>query len=484
MKLRAATVALEGGGVRGSGIIVSADGRIITAAHVAGRLEQPLQCTLSDGRMVPARTVYVESDADTAIVQITVRRRWPHVAVAKEIELVPGDWVFATGVPDSMTDRAGVLFRFGRVIRVREDSIQTDCPLTAGDSGGPLFDLEGRVVAVHGSIGTPLSWNYHVPLSAIEPDDGGLPDEALMNGPQVRAVLASTIADVRKSVVEVLCDGRRVALGTTVDADGMVVTKASSLAERISCRLVDGRHFPARILAVDREWDVALLQISATDLTAARWRTDRTPAVGSWLATPGADEIPIAVGVVGADVTASERQPGRLGIAYARSAEGLRVTHVVDGSAADNAGLQPGDVLTHAGGDPLGEGERLAALVTTLAAGDPLELEILRRTDAFPVRAVLELPLEQRLNRAVLFHRMGGELSPRRSGFPRVFPHTSPLKPADCGGPVVDLDGTAVGLNIARAGRTTSYAIPAGQVRKILASLKAGLSPSVAPGPK
>src|SRR5687768_6091451 len=68
-------------------------------------------------------------------------------------------------------------------------------------------------------------------------------------------------------------------------------------------------------------------------------------------------------------------------------------------------------------------------------------------------------------------NQLGGELSRRRAGFPSVFQHDSVLQPNECGGPVVDLNGHAVGINIARAGRVASYAIPTSVVKEVLASL-------------
>jgi serine protease Do len=70
--------------------------------------------------------------------------------------------------------------------------------------------------------------------------------------------------------------------------------------------------------------------------------------------------------------------------------------------------------------------------------------------------------------------RMGSTLSNRRGGFPFILQHDSILKHTDCGGPLVDLDGQVVGINIARAGRVETYAIPADEVRLLLPNLMAG----------
>src|SRR5207253_2773616 len=74
-------------------------------------------------------------------------------------------------------------------------------------------------------------------------------------------------------------------------------------------------------------------------------------------------------------------------------------------------------------------------------------------------------------------NRMGGELSHRLNGFPTILQHDTALKPSDCGGPLVDLDGKVVGINIARAGRTETWAIPSELIQPIIAELKSGNFP-------
>ena len=74
--------------------------------------------------------------------------------------------------------------------------------------------------------------------------------------------------------------------------------------------------------------------------------------------------------------------------------------------------------------------------------------------------------------RSELMNEMGGPLSARASGFPDVFQHDSVIRPTDCGSPVVDLDGKVIGINIARAGRTETFAIPADVVKNVFEQLK------------
>jgi serine protease Do len=88
------------------------------------------------------------------------------------------------------------------------------------------------------------------------------------------------------------------------------------------------------------------------------------------------------------------------------------------------------------------------------------------------------------MSRADFQNNMGSRLSDKRTGFPNVLQHDTVLSPADCGGPLVDLDGKAVGVNIARAGRTESYAVPTESVLPLLFDLASGkLTPPTPKGP-
>jgi S1-C subfamily serine protease len=90
------------------------------------------------------------------------------------------------------------------------------------------------------------------------------------------------------------------------------------------------------------------------------------------------------------------------------------------------------------------------------------------------------------MDRGVIQNNMGSKLSDRRTGFPNILQHDTVLRPEDCGGPLVELDGKAVGINIARAGRTESYAIPSDVVRTLVPELKSGKlapKPVAAPDP-
>jgi hypothetical protein len=108
-------------------------------------------------------------------------------------------------------------------------------------------------------------------------------------------------------------------------------------------------------------------------------------------------------------------------------------------------------------------------------AGEKVLLKIKRGEENLELSATLGKRPPQMLGNPQ--ELMGSLLSNRRGGFPMILQHDTVLKPHDCGGPIVDLEGKAVGINIARAGRTETYAIPSEEIQKLLPDLKAGKLP-------
>jgi serine protease Do len=165
--LMRATVAVGVGQAQGSGVIVSADGFVLTAAHVAQVPGREATVVLSDGRHVEARTLGLNRDLDCGLLKITTAGQWPHAEIGKAGDVVVGDWCMAMGHPRGYHEGRAPVLRLGRIVAIREDALQTDCTLAAGDSGGPLFDIHGRVIGVHSRIGPATIWNLHVPASTF-----------------------------------------------------------------------------------------------------------------------------------------------------------------------------------------------------------------------------------------------------------------------------------------------------------------------------
>ncbi len=162
-----AVVGVEVGGASGSGVVISADGIVLTAAHVCGRAGRPVKFLFADGRIAHGRTLGADHLSDAGLMKITDPGDWPHVAVAPAPDVRVGEWVLAMGHPGGFDPDRPPVVRLGRVLEIEPEGLQTDCTLTAGDSGGPLFDMEGRVAAIHSRISEAAEDNYHVPVASF-----------------------------------------------------------------------------------------------------------------------------------------------------------------------------------------------------------------------------------------------------------------------------------------------------------------------------
>lgn len=305
------------------------------------------------------------------------------------------------------------------------------------------------------------------------------------NTPGVLAAFRAVVARPSESVVRVLCDDKEAALGAVVAADGWIVTKGSLLKGRISCKVKDGRSFAARITGIEETHDLAMLKIEAADLKPIDWRPSQSAEVGNWLATPVPADLPAAIGVVsvavrspgGRDVSRRAPAPnsGYLGVGLDLGENGVAVIAMVErGGAADKAGLKVGDVVLTVAGRKVPSPDRLVATIQNFKPGQVVQLRVKRGESEVDLRAILGKRPTGTINRGDMMNMMGSTLSERRGGFPTILQHDTVIKPTDCGGPIVDLDGKAVGINIARAGRTESYAIPSEAVQGLLTDLRSG----------
>ena len=169
--LKQCTVNIRIGPAQGTGVIVSPDGLVLCAAHVSGPPGQEMVITLANGKEYKGEALGRNTAVDCSMVQIvSVRDDWPHCSLGVSRDLEQGDWCLTLGHPGGWMDDRGLVLRLGRVIHQNKWMIQSDCELIGGDSGGPLFDIQGRVVGINTQIGEDLSYNFHVPIDNFSRD--------------------------------------------------------------------------------------------------------------------------------------------------------------------------------------------------------------------------------------------------------------------------------------------------------------------------
>jgi serine protease Do len=324
-------------------------------------------------------------------------------------------------------------------------------------------------------------------LGAISPLRADTEVLVSKNNPKMLAAFRPVIARSSQSTVRVLCQEKEAALGTVVRADGYILTKASELKEPIACVLKNGKSFAATVVGIEQKNDLALLRISARDLTPIEWADSKNASTGNWVVTPGNSTEPVAIGVVsvptrtltGLDRALSGRgapppNSGYLGVGIEPSVDGAKISAVEDNGPAAKAGIKPGDVVIAVAGSKVPDPEQLVKLIQAFKPNDQVLMKIKRGAEELELKAKLGKRPSGQFDRADFQNNLGSKLSTRRGGFATILQHDTILRPADCGGPIVDIDGKAVGLNIARAGRVESYALPTEVVQAALPELLSG----------
>jgi serine protease Do len=164
-KLIACTVGVQVGNAWGSGVIISKDGYVLTAAHVAGQPGRSVNFMLSDGRVVKGKSLGLYRTLDAGLMKITDDGEYPSADMGKSDAVEEGHWCLATGHPGGYQNDRKPVLRLGRVLVMSSNAITTDCTLVGGDSGGPLFDFQGNVIGINSRIGSRITANMHVPVN-------------------------------------------------------------------------------------------------------------------------------------------------------------------------------------------------------------------------------------------------------------------------------------------------------------------------------
>jgi serine protease Do len=172
VKALPATVALvsEGSGASGSGVLVSKEGLILTAAHVIQGLKE-VDVYFSDGKKWQGKVLGANFSKDIGMVQMSDVGPWPYVEIGESKPLEAGDWLVALGHSAGFDPARTPPVRFGRLMSDGPGNYFTsDCTLIGGDSGGPLFGIDGKLVGINSSIGWSWKNNNHAGVDGFRED--------------------------------------------------------------------------------------------------------------------------------------------------------------------------------------------------------------------------------------------------------------------------------------------------------------------------
>lgn len=159
-----ATVGIRLGQSQGSGVIISKDGFVLTAGHVSNTPGKDCQVILPDGRKLKGKTLGWNKSIDAGLVKIHDEGDFPFCEMGASTALKKGQWCLAIGHPGGWQKGRSPVVRLGRIQENNKTFLRSDCTLVGGDSGGPLFDMTGKVIGIHSRIGLPITANIHVPV--------------------------------------------------------------------------------------------------------------------------------------------------------------------------------------------------------------------------------------------------------------------------------------------------------------------------------
>ncbi len=349
---------------QGSGFFIDAAGHIVTNNHVVEGATK-IEVRLSDGSTKTAKLVGADELTDLAVLKVDPGKGQTYVQFAEETNLRVGDWVVAVGNPFGLggTVTSGIVSAIGGESREGQflDFIQIDAPINRGNSGGPTFDVKGRVVGVNTAIYSPsggsVGIGFAIPAKAAKETVAQL----IAKGSVTRGWLGVSLQDVSPEIASAL--GRKEAKGALIreiipgtpaanaglqggdlilDVNGRAVKNSSELSRAVAA-LPPRSVAKVRVLR-DRAERVVNVTLGVRDERAQIASNEPASPQGAAQGSVTAD-----IGLRMQDLTPALRQQLRL----PQTAAGVAVTGVKAGSAAAAAGLETGVVLLEIDSKPV-----------------------------------------------------------------------------------------------------------------------------------
>ena len=371
----------------GSGVIISADGYILTNNHVAGDAEQ-LKVKLSDGREFKAKLVGKDKETDIAVIKIDATNL-PYARLGDSDKLEQGEWVVALGSPFGLqqTMTAGIVSATGRDLGPGAGQftnfIQTDASINPGNSGGPLVNMNGEVVGINAIIysrsGANEGIGFSIPSNLVNKVYGQL----IKNGKVTRAYLGLYPAEVTPSIARnARFNGDGGALVNDLSSQNSPAGNAGLRSGDIITE-VDGKKISSpkqltEIIAdmpVGRTIDVRYIREGRPETAKVTLGERPGPDAAAQVPDKGDDE---------------EENPGKLGVNITnvtpeiarqlklRVPTGVVVASVQPDSPAEEAQLQQGDVIHQVNQTPVRNRQEFVRAVGALGGNKDAVLQIER----------------------------------------------------------------------------------------------------------
>ncbi|PWW02235.1 serine protease Do [Hoeflea marina] len=354
---------------QGSGFFISEDGYLVTNNHVVED-GSAFTVIMDDGTELDAKLIGRDSRTDLAVLKVEEARKFTYVGFADDKSVRVGDWVVAVGNPFGLggSVTAGIVSARGRDIGAGpyDDFIQVDAAVNRGNSGGPTFNLNGEVIGVNTAIFSPSGGNvgiaFAIPASTVK----AVVQDLVKSGSVERGWLGVQIQPVTKDIAESL--GLAEATGALVTApqDDAPAAKAGIKAGDVVTAVngdtvKDPRDLAKRIAAFNPGESV--------DVTV--WRDGKSSDVKVDLGS-----LPAEMAAATPDQPAEPDAPAaadttldRFGLTVtpAEDGNGLVITDVATDSAAEDRGLQAGDVILAVNNEEVKDAKDVVRIITAAA---------------------------------------------------------------------------------------------------------------------
>lgn len=326
----------------GSGFIVDKDGYIITNNHVVEGAQE-IKVKLTDGREFTAKVVGRDTKTDLALIKISsIFKDLPTLPLGDSDKMRVGDWVLAVGNPFGLehTVTQGIISATGRVIGSGpyDNFLQTDAPINPGNSGGPLINITGEVIGINTAIlASGQGIGFAIPASVAKVIIPQLKEKGKVVRGWIGVSIQSITPDLAQSlglkdtkgalIADVVQNGPAASAGikqgdVIISFDGKEISNTSDLSFRVSETAI-GKTVPVTIIRNSKEFTLNM-------------------TIAEMPANPTASMLPAQqnLGMTIDNITPQFRKEYKTG-----EREGVAIVSVEPGSLADNAGIQPGDVI-------------------------------------------------------------------------------------------------------------------------------------------
>ncbi len=377
----------------GSGFIIDPAGYIVTNQHVIQDAEE-ITVILQDNTNLPATVVGSDKKTDLAVLKIESKKALPALIFGDSDKARVGDWILAIGNPFGLggTVTAGILSARARDINSGpyDDYLQTDAPINRGNSGGPMFNMNGEVIGVNTAIYSPSGGSIGIGFAIPSSMAKNVIDQLKATGSTKRGWIGVRIQAVTPEIAESLSLGApRGALVSGVTKDGpatkakievgdVIVTydgKPVSEMHRLPRYVADTEIGKTVPLVVIRKGKEVSLTITIAKLTAEDEDKEDTLLSNAPAPSQQADKVD-ALGIDVTPMTEALRRKFKIG----KEADGVVIIRAPASSLASESGLQVGDVISEAGQKEVKTAKELSAITgEAKEAGKPILLLVDRQ---------------------------------------------------------------------------------------------------------